>query len=117
MVLERHGGHDRALVTFLVRPGQTRRWGHLEVPAEERDRLGRAVVGLQLVPAPGHTLGTQVVVVEAGGRPVVVADDVTVWLGELDEPSTEGQLLVRALTVWLAHEHEPWRPRTAGVVR
>ena len=55
--------------------------------------------------------------VETGGRPVVVADDVTVWLGELDEPSTEGQLLVRALTVWLAHEHEPWRPRTAGVMR
>ena len=55
--------------------------------------------------------------VETGGRPVVVADDVTVWLGELDEPSTEGQLLVRALTVWLALEHEPWRPRTAGVMR
>ena len=36
--------------------------------------------------------------------------------GELDEPTTEGQLLVRALDpelVWLAHEHEPWRPRTA----
>ena len=37
-----------------------------------------------------------------------------VWFGELDEPHTEGQLLVRALDpelVWLAHEHEPWRPR------
>ena len=55
--------------------------------------------------------------VEAGGRPVVVADDMAVWLGELDEPSTEGQLRVRALTVSLAHKHEPWRPRTAGVVR
>ena len=36
--------------------------------------------------------------------------------GELDEPHTEGQLRVRALDpelVWLAHEHEPWRPRTA----
>jgi N-acyl homoserine lactone hydrolase len=31
------------------------------------------------------------------------------------EPHTEGQLRVRALEpdlVWLAHEHEPWRPRT-----
>ena len=31
------------------------------------------------------------------------------------EPRTEGQLRVRALDpelVWLAHEHEPWRPRT-----
>jgi len=71
--------------------------------------------GLRLVPAPGHTRGIQVVVVETGGRPVVVAGDVAVWFGELDEPHTEGQLRVRALEpelVWLAHEHEPWRPRT-----
>ena len=70
--------------------------------------------GLRLVPAPGHTRGTQVVVVETGGRPVVIGGDVAVWFGELDEPHTEGQLLVRALDpelVWLAHEHEPWRPR------
>ena len=71
--------------------------------------------GLRLVPAPGHTRGTQVVVVETGGRPVVVGGDVAVWFGELDEPHTEGQLRVCALDpelVWLAHEHEPWRPRT-----
>ena len=69
--------------------------------------------GLRLVPAPGHTRGLQVVVVETGGRPVVVGGDVAVWFGELDEPHTEGQLRVRALDpelVWLAHEHEPWRP-------
>jgi N-acyl homoserine lactone hydrolase len=63
--------------------------------------------GLRLVPAPGHTRGTQVVVVETGGRPVVVGGDVAVWFGELDEPHTEGQLLVRALDpelVWLAHD-------------
>jgi N-acyl homoserine lactone hydrolase len=49
------------------------------------------------------------------GRPAVVCGDVAVWFGELDEPQTEGQLRVRALDpelVWLAHEHEPWRPRT-----
>jgi N-acyl homoserine lactone hydrolase len=72
--------------------------------------------GLRLVPAPGHTPGLQVVVIETGGRPVVVGGDVAVWFGELDEPRTEGQLRVRALDpelVWLAHEHEPWRPRTA----
>jgi N-acyl homoserine lactone hydrolase len=70
--------------------------------------------GIRLVPAPGHTRGSQVVVVETGGRPVVVVGDTAVWSGELDEPSTEGQLLVRALDpecVWLAHEREPWRPR------
>jgi hypothetical protein len=38
---------------------------------------------------------------------------VAVRLGELDEPRTEGQLRVRAPRaelVWLAHEHERWRP-------
>src|SRR3954471_5725485 len=69
--------------------------------------------GLRLVPAPGHTRGSQVVVVETGGRPVVVGGDMAVWFGELDEATTEGQLLVRALDpeqVWLSHTHEPWRP-------
>jgi N-acyl homoserine lactone hydrolase len=72
--------------------------------------------GLRLLPAPGHTRGLQVVVVETGGRPIVVGGDVAVSFGELDEPSTEGQQLVRALDpelVWLAHEHEPWRPGAA----
>ena len=71
--------------------------------------------GLRIVPAPGHTRGTQVVVVETGGRPFVVCGDAAVWFGELDEPRTEGQMLIRALDpelVWLAHEHQPWRPST-----
>jgi len=71
--------------------------------------------GLRLVPAPGHTRGTQVVVVETGGRPIVIGGDMAVFFAELDEPRTKGQLLVRAIDpemVWLAHEHEPWRPRT-----
>jgi N-acyl homoserine lactone hydrolase len=70
--------------------------------------------GLRLVPAPGHTRGMQIVVVETGGRPIVVGGDVAVTFDELDEPTTEGQLRVRELEpelVWLAHEHEPWRPR------
>jgi N-acyl homoserine lactone hydrolase len=71
--------------------------------------------GLRLVPAPGHTRGMQVVVVETGGSAVVVGAGVAVWFGELEEPRTEGQLRVLALDpelVSLAHEHEPWRPRT-----
>jgi len=75
--------------------------------------------GLRLVPAPGHSDGMQVVVVETGGRPVVVGGDVAVWFGELDEPQTEGQLRVRALDpelVWLAHEHEPWQPRAVRAI-
>ena len=72
--------------------------------------------GLRLVPAPGHTRGMQVVVVETGGPPVVVGGDVAVRFSELDEPTSEGQLRVRALEpelVWLAHEDEPWRPSGA----
>ena len=72
--------------------------------------------GVRLVPAPGHTSGSHVVAVETGERPVVIGGDVAVWFGELDEPQTEGQLLVRALDpglVWLAHVQEPWRPGRA----
>src|SRR4051812_26139148 len=72
--------------------------------------------GVRLLPAPGHTPGTQVVVVGSGGRRVVVAGDLAVSFAELDEPQTEGQHLVRALDaemVWLAHVDEPWRSRSA----
>jgi N-acyl homoserine lactone hydrolase len=72
--------------------------------------------GIRLLPAPGHSPGSQIVVVETGGRPVVICGDAAVWFGELDEPRNEGQRLIRALgpeMVWLAHEHEPWRPAAA----
>ena len=72
--------------------------------------------GITLVPAPGHTPGTQVVVIRTEARPIVIGGDVAVWFGELDEPQTEGQRLVRALDpaeVWLTHVQEPWRPGTA----
>lgn len=70
--------------------------------------------GLRLIPAPGHTRGSQVVVVETDRRPVVIAGDTAVFFAELDEPRTEGQRLVRALRpeqVWLSHVQEPWRPQ------
>ena len=70
--------------------------------------------GVRLVPAPGHTPGSQVVVVETGGRPVVIAGDTAVFFSELDDPRTDGQRLVRALDpelVWLSHQHQPWRPQ------
>ena len=69
--------------------------------------------GLRLMPAPGHSDGMQVVVIEGDGRPVVVGGDVAVTHGELDDPHSEGQRRVRALEpelVWLTHTSEPWRP-------
>ena len=71
--------------------------------------------GVRLVPAPGHTRGIQIVVVNTGPRPTIICGDVAVWHGELDEPETEGQRLIRSLEpdlVWLAHTHEPWKPRS-----
>lgn len=68
--------------------------------------------GVRLLPAPGHTDGTQVIVVATGDRPSVIGGDMAVWFGELDDPQTEGQRLVRSLdpeAVWLAHVLEPWR--------
>ena len=69
--------------------------------------------GVRLLPAPGHTPGSQIVVIEADGGPIVIAGDTAVFFGELDEPTTEGQRLIRSLNpsaVWLSHTHEPWRP-------
>jgi N-acyl homoserine lactone hydrolase len=73
------------------------------------------VHGIRLVPGPGHTRGSQVVVVETGARPAVVVGDLAVSFRELDDPQTVGQLRVRALNpelAWLAHQHQPWRPPT-----
>ena len=69
--------------------------------------------GVRLVPTPGHTRGSQIVVIDTDVRPTVIAGDTAVWFGELDEPRTEGQRLVLALEpglVWLAHAHDPWSP-------
>ncbi|MEO6115233.1 MAG: MBL fold metallo-hydrolase [Pseudolysinimonas sp.] len=82
------------------------------VPVDDELEL---LPGVKLVPAPGHTRGSQVVVVETDGRPTVIVGDTAVFHAELDDPRTEGQQLVRALDpglVWLAHEREPWRPPT-----
>jgi N-acyl homoserine lactone hydrolase len=69
--------------------------------------------GVRLLPAPGHTDGSQIVVIDTETRPIVIVGDTAVWFGELDDPKTEGQRLVRALDpqqVWLSHASEPWLP-------
>lgn len=71
--------------------------------------------GVRLVPAPGHTRGSQMVVMDTGDRPTVLAGDTAVWFGELDDPQTDGQRFVLATEpelVWLSHTHAPWRPGT-----
>jgi N-acyl homoserine lactone hydrolase len=73
---------------------------------------------VRLLPAPGHTPGSQIVVVETGEGVQVVAGDAAVFFGDLDDPQTEGQRLMRALepvAVWLAHMTEPWRPHAFEV--
>jgi N-acyl homoserine lactone hydrolase len=69
--------------------------------------------GLRLLPAPGHARGSQVIVVEGKDRSTIIAGDTAVRFDELDNPRTEGQLLMRSLDpemVWLTHEHMPWKP-------
>jgi N-acyl homoserine lactone hydrolase len=68
--------------------------------------------GIRLLPAPGHGAASQIVVIETGARPVVVAGDTAVWPGQLDDPTTDGQRLIRSLdpeAVWLSHLADPWR--------
>lgn len=78
--------------------------------------------GIRLVPTPGHTPGSQVVVIETAEHPTVICGDTAVWFGELDEPRTIGQHRVLELEpseVWLAHVQEAWRPgsTTTGPIR
>ena len=71
--------------------------------------------GVRLFAAPGHTPGSQVVVVETGDHPTVIVGDTAVTSSDLDDPSTEGQRLVRSFDpeqVWLSHAHVPWRRGT-----
>jgi len=67
--------------------------------------------GIRLLPAPGHTDGHQVVVVETGEGPVVLGGDVGISFAELESGATEGQRRVLALgaPTWLSHA--PPEPR------
>ena len=68
--------------------------------------------GIRLLPAPGHTDGHQVVIVETDAGTNVLGGDVGVWFGELESGTTEGQRRVLALRAptWLAHEPGPKVP-------
>jgi N-acyl homoserine lactone hydrolase len=71
----------------------------------EHEGEAELLPGIRLLPAPGHTDGHQVVVVETGAGPNVLGGDVGVWFGELGSGTTEGQRRVLALgaPTWLSH--------------
>jgi N-acyl homoserine lactone hydrolase len=78
---------------------------------------GEAAVlpGIRVLPAPGHTEGHQVVLVDTDEGPVVLGGDVAYTFGQLGKGETEGQrrvLELGALT-WLAHAERPKVPRAS----
>ena len=71
----------------------------------EHEGEAEVLPGIRLVPAPGHTDGHQVVVVETGEGPVVLGGDVGTSFDELGSGTTEGRRRVLALgaPTWLTH--------------
>jgi N-acyl homoserine lactone hydrolase len=69
--------------------------------------------GVRLMPAPGHTAGHQIVVVETDEGPVVLGGDVGYSFAEVAQGKTEGQRLVLDLAAptYLGHVEEPSLPR------
>jgi N-acyl homoserine lactone hydrolase len=84
----------------------------------EHEGEAEVLPGIRLLPAPGHTDGHQVVVVESDTGANVLGGDVAVWFGEFDGAMTAGQRRVLALgaPTWLSHEAGPKVPehRPAG---
>ena len=69
--------------------------------------------GVKLVPAPGHTAGHQVVLVETDEGLVVIGGDVGYSFAEVGEGDTPGKQLLLELgaPTYLAHVEEPRVPR------
>jgi N-acyl homoserine lactone hydrolase len=82
----------------------------------EHDGEAEILPGVRLLPAPGHTAGHQVVLVETDEGPVVLGGDVGYSFAELERGDTEGRRLVLELgaPTYLAHVEEPRVPRRAG---
>ena len=78
----------------------------------EHDGEAEVLPGVRLLPAPGHTDGHQVVLVDTAEGLCVLGGDVAHSFDELGRGETEGQRSVLALAAptWLAHEREPKIP-------
>ena len=74
----------------------------------EHDGEAEILPGVRLLPAPGHTAGHQIVVVETNEGPVVLGGDVGHWFEELERGDTPGQQLVLGLSAptYLTHVAE-----------
>jgi N-acyl homoserine lactone hydrolase len=84
----------------------------------EHDGEAEILPGVRLLPAPGHTAGHQVVLVDTEDGLVVLGGDVGYSFRELGRGDTEGRRRVLALgaPTWLAHVETPKVPehRPAG---
>lgn len=67
---------------------------------------------VRLVPAPGHTAGHQIVVVETDEGPVVLGGDVGYSFADIGQGDTPGKRVVLELAAptYLAHKREPRVP-------
>jgi N-acyl homoserine lactone hydrolase len=79
----------------------------------EHDGEAEILPGVRLLPAPGHTAGHQIVLVETDEGPMVLGGDVGYSFAEVGEGNTEGKRLVLELAAptYLAHVAEPRVPR------
>jgi N-acyl homoserine lactone hydrolase len=78
----------------------------------EHDGAAEILPGVRLVPAPGHTKGHQIVVVETGEGPVVLGGDVGYSFADIGQGDTPGKRLVLELAAptYLAHARNPHVP-------
>jgi N-acyl homoserine lactone hydrolase len=78
----------------------------------EHEGEAEILPGVRLLPAPGHTAGHQIVVVETDEGPVVLGGDVGYSFREIGDGDTPGKRLVVGLgaQTYLAHMREPHVP-------
>jgi N-acyl homoserine lactone hydrolase len=79
----------------------------------EHEGEAEPLPGIRLLPAPGHSDGHQVVVVDTGEGTAVIGGDVGTSFDELASGATEGQRRVLALgaPTWLTHAAGPETPK------
>ena len=78
----------------------------------EHDGEAEILPGLRLVPAPGHTEGHQIVVVETDEGTIVLGGDVGYSFADIGQADTPGKRLVLELAepTYLAHARNPHVP-------